>query len=272
MRTRTPIPRRAVIALVAAASLGAAAQPTPPPAPEPQRNIAGPGDYDLRERLVRLLARDPALARERFTLILVNGGAVFSGEVSTCAAKMRLLRAAATTRGVINVTDEMSVARADLDDGALRKSLASALEESREALGLKSLKVRVEDAAATLEGPARDFEARVQAEQIAGSIAGIVRVNNRLAPEDAPSGADDRSLAKAVAAYLGIERFFPYPAKINVRAHDGVVTLSGVTSLCLARQQAGAMASLVGGVARVENSIKVDPSLERMRPVIQDLM
>jgi osmotically-inducible protein OsmY len=75
-----------------------------------------------------------------------------------------------------------------------------------------------------------------------------------------------------VAAALGVERYFPAPARINVRAQGGVVTLSGLTSLCIARQQAGAMASLVRGVTRVETTIKVDPSLERAPPVIRDLM
>ena len=272
MRTLTRSPRRSVIVLLAAASLGATAQPTPPDAPAPRRNIAGPGDYDLREKLVRSLARDPELSREKWYLILVNGGAVFSGEVSTCALKMRLLRHTASQHGVINVTDEMRVARADLEDAALRKALLPLLEAAREPTGLKDLKVRVEDATATLEGTVRDFEARVQAEQIAGTVAGVTRIVNRLMPEDAPSGTDDRSLAKAVAAYLGVERYYPYPARINVRAQGGVVTLSGLTSLCIARQHAAAMASLVRGVTRVENTIKVDPSLERAPPSIRDLM
>src|SRR6266540_3106877 len=60
----------------------------PAPSPEaPKRNIAGPGDYALRERIVRLIGRDPDLGKESFTVILVNGGAVFSGEIKSYALK-----------------------------------------------------------------------------------------------------------------------------------------------------------------------------------------
>ena len=69
---------------------------SPPAAPEgPPRNIAGPGDYGLREKIVQLLGRDRDVAQEKFRLILVNGGAVFSGEVSSCALKKRALTTAA---------------------------------------------------------------------------------------------------------------------------------------------------------------------------------
>src|SRR5712691_4232655 len=66
------------------AAPGSSAAPRPSPAP-PARNIAGPGDYALREKLVGLLGRDPDLGHEKIMVVLVNGGVVFSGEVSTCA-------------------------------------------------------------------------------------------------------------------------------------------------------------------------------------------
>jgi osmotically-inducible protein OsmY len=272
MRARTAFPRQALIALLAAAALGAAGREGATAPPERPRNIAGPGDYALREKLIGLFTRDPETAREPYRLILVNGGAVFSGEVSSCAVKTKMLRTAASIRGIINVTDEMRVARAELDDAALRKAVLGRLEESGEALGLQDLRVRLEDGEATLEGTVSRFEERVRAEEIAGSILGVTRVINRLRPRDAPSGGDDRSLVKAVIAYLEVERLFPYPARVNVRADGGVVTLTGVAGLCIARLQAGAMASLVHGVTRIENRIKVDPALERMRPMIRDLM
>src|SRR6266571_45422 len=76
--------------------------PTPAPTPEaPKRNIAGPGDYALRETIVRLIGRDPDFGREKITIILVNGGAVFSGEIKNCALKKNALTTAALTRGVI---------------------------------------------------------------------------------------------------------------------------------------------------------------------------
>ncbi|HKN47359.1 MAG TPA: BON domain-containing protein, partial [Candidatus Polarisedimenticolia bacterium] len=45
----------------------------------------------------------------------------------------------------------------------------------------------------------------------------------------------------------------------------GAVTLSGRVALYMGRQQAAVLASLVRGVARVDNRIKVDPSIPTVR-------
>src|SRR5213594_3988030 len=77
--------------VVAAQATGTAQAPVaaqaPAPAPAPRRNIAGPGDYALREKLIHLIATDEALKQEQFRIILVNGGVVFSGPVSNCAKR-----------------------------------------------------------------------------------------------------------------------------------------------------------------------------------------
>src|SRR5207245_2203320 len=104
-----------LFAALAAAAAAVRADPVAAPAaPAPRaqvRNIAGPGDYALRERLAGLLGRDADLGHQKIAVVMVNGGAVFSGEVASCALEMRALRLAAAVRGVINVTDEMRVAR-----------------------------------------------------------------------------------------------------------------------------------------------------------------
>jgi osmotically-inducible protein OsmY len=46
-----------------------------------------------------------------------------------------------------------------------------------------------------------------------------------------------------------------------VQVKDATVVLTGRLPYFLARQQAGTMAALVGGVAAVENRIAVDPSV-----------
>ena len=252
----------AAIVLLSLAPDAALAQSTAPtPAPAPKRNIAGPGDYDIRERLVRALTRDAEIARERFSLVMVNGGAVFSGPIGTCAVKQRALRLAASIRGVINVTDEMSVPGADLSDRTLQDAAADRLKDVRAELGAVDLKVVVEDAVATLTGSVNDFAARTRAEEIVGAVAGITRVANRLRPADAPAGRDDVSIARAVQTYLADYRRYAFPAEIEISVRDGRVTLAGRVNLFLARQVAGSMTGLVGGVTGVDNRLKVDFSL-----------
>ncbi len=235
--------------------------PSPKPPPATKRNIAGPGDYNLRVKIVRQLGQDPDLGKEAFSFVMVNGGAVFSGPIKNCALKMRALRMAASARGVINVTDEMSVPRTDLSDAALHKAVTDLLREAKETLELRDLEVTVEDTVASLSGTVRDYNARVRAEGIAGTVLGVTRVVNRLRPADAPAGTDDASLARVVAKYLGDFRQLSFPAEIQVKAEHGVVTLTGRATHYMGRQQAAVLASLVGGVTRVDNHIKVDPSL-----------
>jgi osmotically-inducible protein OsmY len=123
----------------------------------------------------------------------------------------------------------------------------------------------------TLTGTVRDYAARIRAEDLAGAVAGVTRVANRLRAADAPAGTDDGSLGRAVAAYLGDFRRYPYPAEIQVQVDGGVATLTGRVNLFIGRVLAGNMAAQVGGVVRVDNRIKVDPSLGPVRTTVKAL-
>ncbi len=226
-----------------------------------KRNIAGPGDYTLRERLVEQLRKDPELSQENFALYLVNGGAVFSGPIRSCALKSRALRLAAATAGIINVTDEMEVPRGEVTDAALRDAVETQLTDTRAALGIKDLRVSVEDGVATIGGTVDTYATRVHAEATAGTVLGVRRISNHLMPADAPSGADDRGLTDAVVKYLADFRQFAYAAELRVKASGGIVTLSGRVALLQARQLAAALTALVGGVKGVDNRIEIDLAL-----------
>jgi osmotically-inducible protein OsmY len=252
----------------ASAAGGAMASPDNPPA-APTRNIGGPGDYALREKLVRMIGKDPDLSKEGLSVILVNGGVVYSGVVRNYALKRRALTLASTIRGVINVTDQMTVTPADLPDEALAKAVGDLLSGLTGPLGLKGLEVSAHDATVTLQGTVTGFRSRVLAEEAAGTVMGVTGFVNRLQPADTPAGSDDRSLVKAVAGYLGDFRQYSYAGDIEVSASHGIVTLNGRVPFHLARQQAGTMAALVGGVRTVENRLKVDPAMDRREAVVK---
>jgi len=253
----------AAAVLLAAATLtaGLPAQTAAPSPAAPKRNIGGPGDFPLREKLVHFIGRDAELSKERITIVLVNGGVVFSGEIKSCALKKRLLSLAATMRGVINVTDEMSVPRAEVADAELAKAVTSLLSDAAASLDLKNLDVQVADGVLTLEGTVKSVQSRSNAEDVAGTVLGVTRISNHLRPADAPSAHDDASLLRAELDYLGSFRSFPYPADITVKVASGIVTLKGRTNMFMGRQQAALVASLVNGATRVDNRIRVDESL-----------
>src|SRR5881296_2048791 len=139
---RRPVPGArapaAAAVLLAAAMLlpGIPAQPASPTPAGPKRNIGGPGDYPLREKLVHQVGRDAELGKERITIVLVNGGVVFSGEIRNCALRKRLLSLAATMRGIINVTDETTVPRGEVADAELAKAVTSVLSDAAAPLDL----------------------------------------------------------------------------------------------------------------------------------------
>ena len=256
-----------VLALQAAGAPLVAQAPTP--APAPRRNIAGPGDYLLREKIVHLIGRDEGLRKEVFRIILVNGGAVFSGNISNCALKRRALTIAASTRGIVNVTDEMTVPRGETPDADLAKAVTALLSDAADSLALKDLDVQVADGVLTLQGKVKDIASRASAEEIAGAVPGITRIANRLRAANAPSGNDDASLQEAVLKYVGDFRNFNFAGDIRVKVEKGVVILTGKTGLYIGRQQAVLAAAQVQGIVRVENRLSVDPSITQRGTAIQ---
>jgi osmotically-inducible protein OsmY len=239
----------------------APAVPAAAPKP-PTRNIGGPGDYGLREKLLHSLSLDPNVKGVGLSLILVNGGAVFSGTVPNWTIKRRALAIAGTELGIINVTDQMEIPRGSVKDEDIQKAMTGLLADSKDALGLKDLKVTVDESIATLEGTVTDFRSRVKAEEIAGTVLGATRIVNRLRPLSAPSGTDDASIARAIGKYLSDFREYLFAGDFTIKVREGRATIGGLVPLYIARQQAANMAALVGGVHEVVNEIGIDASIQ----------
>ena len=239
--------------------------------PASAANIAGPGDYALREQLIGRLGRDPDLTRERFDIVLVNGGAVFSGKISSYALRLKVLRTAGFIRGIVNVTDEFVIERADVSDEALHDAVVAILSDVTESLDLKDLEVEVEDTIVTLRGSVGRFSQRNRAEAAAGSVFGVTRVINLMTSKDTPDPSKHATLTDATVAYLLDYRAFPHLGQIDVAAKDGVVTLTGRVAFFYTRRQAAVMVGLIEGVSRVDNRIKVDPGLRLPRPQVKAL-
>jgi osmotically-inducible protein OsmY len=251
------------------------APPATPPAPAAAapvpRNTGGPGDYGLREKLMSSIGRDVELAKSGLAVVLVNGGVVFSGDVPNWTVRRRALLLASSMRGVINVTDQMNIQRGGVKDAEILKAVAGLLDPAKETLGLKDLKVEVEDGVVTMSGAASTFQTRVRAEEIAGTVLGAIRIVNKLRAADAPAGTDDTTVRRAIASYLKDFRQYPYAGEIEVQVRGGRAVLTGQVPLYLARQQAGTMVGLVGGVREVENRIDIDPSLQMQAVTVKEL-
>lgn len=253
-----------VPALLAAALLCLA----PPAAVAQKRNIGGPADYFLREKLAGKFIRDLELSSEHLNLVLANGGVFLSGSISNCNLQLKAFATVASTFGVINVTDLTVVKRHPLSDEALRAAVLDVLESQAGSLGLENLEVTVEDSVATITGTSPTFYARIKAEEAAGAVFGVTEIVNRVQPRDAPSGTDDASIGEAVVAYLRDPANYGFAADVEVSVKDGVVTLAGSGRLYIAVHQAMLAAHLIGGVKRVDVAMRVDPSFGIKAPLI----
>src|SRR3989441_13166788 len=72
----------AAAVLLAAATLtaGLPAQTAAPSPAAPKRNIGGPRDFPLRQKLVHFIGPHAELSQERIPLVLVEGGVCLLGE------------------------------------------------------------------------------------------------------------------------------------------------------------------------------------------------
>ena len=266
----------------AAAPPGTTPPATTPKGPQPpvrpknvpgvKRNLGGPGDYGLRERLVKRLMHEPEIAAAGMQVAMVNGGVVLSGTMPSWAVRRRALVIASSERGIINVTDQMDVSRGDVKDPVILKGIADVLRDRTTELELKDLDVTVEDGVATLKGTTKDFASRVRAEEQAGTVLGVTRIVNRLRPVTAPlGGSTDVEIRKAVVGYLKNYREFPYLGTVEVQVKDAQVTLTGGLPLFISRQQAATMTALVGGVRGVVNQIEIEPGTQPDVMIVKEL-
>ncbi|MCA9062478.1 MAG: BON domain-containing protein [Planctomycetaceae bacterium] len=177
---------------------------------------------------------------------------------------------------------------------ALANEVAGALKEAR--LNGYDVEIEVRDGVATLEGNVRDATHRALATRVAGSIAGIQRVENNLryvppggevqqaSVEQAdrrvtqaavfsgadehvqrveqvtnrvPAGMDNQQVANQIAGALGQAGFVGYD--IEVRYNNGVATLGGNVGTLEQRQAASAIVSQIPGITSVENMLQVNP-------------
>jgi len=113
------------------------------------------------------------------------------------------------------------------------------------------------DSAVILRGTVGTVVQKMEAARTARGVIGVQTVEDRLAIR--PMGIDARSDADTQAAVLAalIDDDELNATDINVKAHDGSVTLSGLVELPSARDRAERTALAVGGVSCVHNRLKV---------------
>jgi hyperosmotically inducible periplasmic protein len=162
--------------------------------------------------------------------------------------------------GVFLALAGASCERRGLTDSAVTAAVKSKLASSDES-DSADVNVDTSGGVVTLSGVVKTQSDKEQAERIAGNTEGVTRVINNItvaangeyeAVEGATTASDLTILSKIKTRYVaeGV-------IGANVRARDGVVTLSGVVEDSQTRVRAESIARATSGVRKVNNQLKV---------------
>jgi hyperosmotically inducible protein len=208
-----------------------------------------------------------------------NGIVTLSGRVPSEDAKSLAGEIARDTPGVTEVKNDISIEpgaqpsseSVHVEDLEIRVAILEALAHSRE-LGGKSIEVKVDNRTVSLSGTVETPAQRNGAEQIARAVDGVAGVTNNLnvtnpqAATEPPASslpADSTAdLAKRVEFELYRTNAFN-TLTIQVKAHEGAVTLSGTVRSTAEQLLAERIAQSVAGVKKVTNDLKVTAGAAR---------
>ena len=215
-------------------------------------------DNDIQRDVLEELRWDPQVEPKDVGVEVDNGIVTLTGTVESFAMRWAAERAAHRVLGVKAVANDIKVKlpfEKERDDTDIARAAVSALEWDTE-VPHERIKVTVSNGVVKLEG---DVDWRFQkdaAERDVRSLVGVKGVTNNIvvaahgvSPEKVKSEIEKALLR---SAELDAER-------IEVRAVDGKVILSGSVRSWVEREEAEDAAWATEGVSDVENHIEVTP-------------
>jgi osmotically-inducible protein OsmY len=221
-----------------------------------RRKEHGMSNDDLERWVTDELDWDPRVDPAGIAVVADDGKVTLRGTVGSLREKREAQSATERVHGVKSVTNELEVhlptthARADAE---LRGDVLQAL--MLDSLVPSTIDARVDDGWVTLTGTADQQYERDEADLVAGSVPGVMAVDNyiELTKPD-PSAKDVKH---------SIEKAFGRSAKLDAKAlavdtHAGTVTVTGVVSSWAEHDAAIATAWSAPGVTNVEDHITVD--------------
>ncbi len=209
-----------------------------------------------------------SLSSKRFSGIqstVAGGNVVLSGKVDLCATKEEAERRVHNKKGVISVSNRITVADAGdpVSDIDLRNKLAEKLAYDRVGYGtttFNSFAIGVQNGVVNLGGTAYSPQDKASAISLVENYPGVKDVIDDI--EVAPvSMNDDRirvAAARAIYGFPSLSRYAIDPAKpIRITVVNGSLTLTGVVDSQADKDAAGIRANGVSGPFKVNNNLQV---------------
>jgi osmotically-inducible protein OsmY len=233
------------LALLPGASLFAGGQPEPP------------SDEQVKRNIVDKLTWDDRVDAADLTVEVEAGQVTLSGTVTSHLAQRTAVEDAWSVDGVVAVNDRVEV-RLPVErtpDQALEQRVRGVLAGSSE-IDAQDISVTALGGVVTLEGTVDAYWKKLKAEDLAAGVAGVTGVSNELAV--VPTGdVVDQTIADDVTRAVD-RRLVVEAGNVDVRVHNGIVTLSGVVDSWQAHDAAYDAAVSTLGVQGVVDELLVE--------------
>ncbi|MFW6332531.1 MAG: BON domain-containing protein [Thermodesulfobacteriota bacterium] len=147
----------------------------------------------------------------------------------------------------------------NLTPAEIKSAIRTQLKHER-GIPAHSIKVKVEEGTAILDGTVDNLLARERAAEVAGSIRGVRAVVNQIdiQAEDREDEALKADIREALAIDPAAEAF-----EIEIQVRDGAVTLTGEVDSWAEKRLAGKVAKGVRGVEKFTNNLDVESRTQR---------
>jgi osmotically-inducible protein OsmY len=219
-------------------------------------------DRDILHDIQLQLARDASVDANNVQVEVKNGRVNITGIVTDYEAYQSVLRDTWMVRGVIAVMDRLRIeypVGTDIPtDTEIRNRILNVLEWST-SIDAARIDVEVMNGIASLNGSVDAYWQRERAENLAFTVAGVLKVNNNLAVVLEADVADEQIRNDLFASFRRV--LYLDADRIDVAVRNGFVTLSGFVPDWFAYRTASDIACRAAGVRGITNTLQIGTSV-----------
>ena len=215
---------------------------------------------EVSDRMVMLaveneLLRSEAVDGHLFDVNVTDGIVTLSGRVNHLLAKQIAVGLAMRVRGVLSVIDEIEIAIDPRDDAELKKDVQAA-EQAHPASHRFDLGVNVANGKVTLTGTVPSYGAKTLAGEVAMSVKGVVKLDNKLQVDRTKQKLTDGELQKEIGALYRFAVLLD-DTDIKVTVKDAQAVLNGRVASAFQKSYAEELALQAGAKDVDGRGIKV---------------